>query len=149
MYRITRQALRNANDTNPITTFVANVDCTEQELGARILHRLRNLAKAENLQYKLVNSSARVRYVVAHITAEPIDVMTTKLTSLITHHISKYNEGVNSVNKLTRRSNKVSNRPADTYIVSEADLKEYLRVPTQTVEYKLENSCIIIEDDVK
>lgn len=98
---------------------IARINCSTFE--ARLLDSyLVKLARIETKSYKIVDRDIEVHYVIKDIDALEFNDIKLKLENAINSNIKEYNDKIDLINVLTKRTNKKLGRP-----INEGLLKHY------------------------
>lgn len=105
--------------TNNTTEVIARINCSDFELELLDSYLVK-LAKIETKSYKLVDRDIEVRYVIKDINCLEFNDIRLKLKNAINSNIKEYNDKIDLINVLTKRTNKKLGRP-----INEGLLKHY------------------------
>lgn len=98
---------------------IARINCSDFEV--ELLDKyLDKLSKIETKSYKLLDRDINVRYVIKDVECLNFSQIIDKLNQLITKRINEYNDKIDLINVITKRSNKRNGRP-----INESLLKHY------------------------
>lgn len=98
---------------------IARINCSDFEV--ELLDKyLDKLSKIETKSYKLLDRDINVRYVIKDVECLNFSQITDKLNQLIIKRINEYNDKIDLINVITKRSNKRNGRP-----INESLLKHY------------------------
>ena len=144
MYKIIKQSLNSRNDILGSIEY-CYINCSEEELFNKLIHRLHNLAKLLTLNSRVRGGNIRVRFLVKEAKPYSFDnimAITRGEIKAVTDDINHYIVMANSATKMSNRRN---SRNINDNLIKEINPLDYILGECVTLYNHDADNCIIID----